>query len=89
MKTLDDYLYIVQFDLLPSQGMRHGSPVNFFIRDTNTGECFPFNVANVEGVGRVLRASINLGPGDIIFKELPVVVGHICTFPINCQNFHF
>ena len=34
-------------------------------------------MAKVEGVGRVLRASIDLMPGDVVFKELPVVVGHV------------
>ena len=34
-------------------------------------------MAKVDGIGRVLRASIDLGPGDVIFKELPVVVGHV------------
>ena len=73
MKSIDDYLY----NSPPTTETILVLQENFFDRDIDTGECFPFTVAKVEGVGRVLRASTNLNPGDLIFKELPVVVGHV------------
>ena len=41
----------------------------------DTGRCFPFSVARVAGVGRVLLAAADLAPGDEIFREEEMVVG--------------
>lgn len=37
--------------------------------------CYPYNVEEKEGVGRLLVATRDIEPGDIIFKERELVVG--------------
>ena len=53
-------------------------------RDPETGMCFPFSVAKVEGVGRVLRAAKDLEPGELVFREKEFVVGPSKTTPPVC-----
>jgi len=53
-------------------------------QDPITGQCFPFKVSNVEGMGRVLIAATDFEPGDFIFREKELVVGPSKTTPPVC-----
>ena len=53
----------------------------------DTGRCFPFSVARVAGVGRVLLAAADLAPGDEIFREEEMVVGPSRRVPPGQQGF--
>merc|ERR1719300_753589 len=44
-------------------------------QDPISGQCFPFTVSKVEGMGRVLIAATDFQPGDFIFREKELVVG--------------
>jgi hypothetical protein len=37
--------------------------------------CYPYGVEEREGVGRILVATRDISPGDIIFREKELVVG--------------
>ena len=52
----------------------------------DTGRCFPFSVARVAGVGRVLLAAADLAPGDEIFREEEMVVGPSRRVPPGQQG---
>ena len=43
--------------------------------DLVTGQCNPFTVSRMEGVGRVLLATRTIQPGEEIFREEEMVVG--------------
>jgi hypothetical protein len=37
--------------------------------------CYPYKVEEREGVGRILVATRDIQPGDIIFRETQLVIG--------------
>ena len=41
----------------------------------DTEQCFPYTVSHAEGVGRLLLASRDIHPGDVIFREEALVTG--------------
>ena len=55
-----------------------------FHKNDESCECFPFQVDCLEGVGRVIRASRDIIPGEEIFREKEMVVGPSRSIPPVC-----
>jgi len=53
-------------------------------QDPISGQCFPFTVSKVDGMGRVLIAATDFQPGDFIFREKELVVGPSKSTPPVC-----
>ena len=53
-------------------------------RDPASGQCYPYTVSRMEGVGRVLLASRTIEPGEEIFREEEMVVGPNRKTPPVC-----
>jgi len=55
-----------------------------FHKNEETSDCFPYKVDSIEGVGRILRASRDILPGEEIFREKEMVLGPSRNIPPVC-----
>ena len=55
-----------------------------FHNNSENTQCFPFTVDAIEGVGRVIKASRDIVPGEEIFCEPELVVGPSRSVPPVC-----
>ena len=49
-----------------------------------TGQCLPYHVSRMEGVGRMILAARDIEPGEEIFREKELVVGPSRRVPPVC-----
>jgi len=55
-----------------------------FHSNAETQTCFPYKVNSLEGVGRIIKASRDIAPGEEIFREKEMVVGPSRSIPPVC-----
>ena len=55
-----------------------------YYEQNEDSECFPYSVDYIEGVGRVIRATRDITPGEIIFREKEMVIGPSRNIPPVC-----
>ena len=57
-------------------GLWFCSRAHQLLHQDQEGKCYPFQIRTKSGIGRYLVATRNIEPGEIVFREEPIIIGN-------------